>query len=1566
ICSHGFFGEECSFPCRCLDNSCQSTVNSPGCITGCEPGTFGLGCKHNCSCTPENLCSHINGNCISPNHCTPDRTGPACQTCKFSFLSFHLLIYSVRSRLTNAPNLEVTCASLTISWSEFNSSIDSGVSDVREYRLELRSGASTNFTELRTVSREQVMDGVYRVVVSDAKPGERYWARVVPIFFHGMGGDGYLEEGIASPPQSAFILKEDHVQNALMCQRCRVESRNESEMFFLGLTIWGKLRLQYPFCKNMPSTPIRFENKESADDVRRHLIHPHTHAYTTSPSTLSLSPSPVAERLTGPRNCALVGLAGRWAVFRWHHGLNSCGLGKLAGYELSLTSLGWVGTDEGDEATGGEVVVKRYRTGTLTTAIVAADLTPATKYRAQVFALYEHGSVACSDFSTDGRENKGSDGSGGSIEFNTFTEAEVTAPPKLHVSLLERHYDGFVVRLHLLDALPLEPSQLWVSAFPVETRLPQTVDLDGGDASVQTALGVVHTFSFASNIHPATRYRFYAWAAPTLKMRFVGVTMEFWTAPKPFKAFPNFVMPAPQVLEVLDRSLHLRFPNVSGYTGGSLTDFFLAVSPDHAHVTTSSKQEEVSSVLRRHLSLPSNARIVLHSRSHPSHVVVVGDGIVEMDMDFSSRSSDLQVFADPPLEPDTNYTLLVFVASSLYDAADTIDEGDFVVSPKGTKVVRTAPLATTRSGGTSAAAVGTGFAVFFSLVCILLLALHLWWRCLRHQPVLWRKSKRYSLNMRPKRRLSGAFTPSSVEDCMSAMPNSYGSWSFPLNLRDPRFLVIDPQHGPDNTLLGTKDLREIAETFFREYRSLPVNKALPQVQARRGVNRGKNRCIESLPFDHNRVQLKRHCGMGDSQTDYINASYVDSYLRRRVYICAQSPFNAATASDFWSMVVQCNVAQIVLLDNQIEAGVVKCTKYWPDPGKLEGGGSERRQYDSVVIEAENTMEYAYFSVRRFRVTDLSAAGGSQQCVMQYHYHRWRLHDSDNEESLVDEFDHLAFIDFYFHVKMVTRLEDGPILVHCEDGVSRSSVFVAFDTLFQQLMHEHAVTVARTCTALRRARQHAVPSARHFALLYDLLFEAGIAGHALLDLDIRSALASLSQRNVTAGFTYLREQWYLLHNYTLPLPTSQPSSGTANGEGEDELAAVWVDGLSACKDVVLARSPTTAAAATAFWRLVFQHRITCVMDMEPSCYEADGDAFPFWPPYIGGAAGDTEEEALLGTHNATAAAAFTRVLDISRVVDSEGETVVPYDTGAWFHLAEFQLAQVGRLEALPLPPLLLSPRRNRRYRRQQQHQSDHRRATGCLFRRSIIIRRLLPLQQQQISATRRAEFHTVNVFHFKAHWRQGNQVPPRDAMLQAIETFSVALGVGPAAVLCADGATRSGLFLAAHLLVERLGRDRFVDLFHTLKALKLRRHAVVVSVSQLRFLYRLLIAWVDETMIKGPHKNPKIHFHLEDSFVATPRSSRQDLSASAVFSSSRVSAQMSGAVFGGTNGSNSSLGATGSDDEEEEVAAMMTGSPRTVTVLYRYFSEELSRLLMSKGALHAGEAMGSRRQEQLFA
>lgn len=110
--------------------------------------------------------------------------------------------------------------------------------------------------------------------------------------------------------------------------------------------------------------------------------------------------------------------------------------------------------------------------------------------------------------------------------------------------------------------------------------------------------------------------------------------------------------------------------------------------------------------------------------------------------------------------------------------------------------------------------------------------------------------------------------------------------------------------------------------------SLPVNKALPQAHANKAVNRCKNRSQDALPYDHNRVQLRR--AANSLRNDYINASFVDSYMRRKAYIAAQSPFNTTTAGDFWAMIAQCNVSQVVFLTNQVEDGAVRCTKYWPE------------------------------------------------------------------------------------------------------------------------------------------------------------------------------------------------------------------------------------------------------------------------------------------------------------------------------------------------------------------------------------------------------------------------------------------------------------------------------------------------------------------------------------------------------------------------------------------------------------------------------------------------------------
>lgn len=236
-------------------------------------------------------------------------------------------------------------------------------------------------------------------------------------------------------------------------------------------------------------------------------------------------------------------------------------------------------------------------------------------------------------------------------------------------------------------------------------------------------------------------------------------------------------------------------------------------------------------------------------------------------------------------------------------------------------------------------------------------------------------------------------------------------------------------------------------------------------------------------------------------------------------------------------------------------------------------------------------------------------------------------------------------------------------------------------------------------------------------------------------------------------------------------------------------------------------------------------------MEPTCFEPEGDAIPFWPPSSENPYERTcDEEALFGMK--CGPSAFTHMSHIGNIVDTEGEEIrARDDTGPWFQLGDFHFAQIGRLVALP-PFISLSPRRG--YRKVV--------SATTLFKQRILVRRILPQSTYrcQNNYPRRAEFHTVEVLHFKAHWRYGEQIPPKGAMIQAMEVFKGCRGLGASLVLCDDGITRSGLFVASHLLTERLTSDRFLDLFHTLKALKLRRSEVVCSVVSLIILSRLIL------------------------------------------------------------------------------------------------------------------------------
>nr|VZI20846.1 unnamed protein product [Spirometra erinaceieuropaei] len=123
------------------------------------------------------------------------------------------------------------------------------------------------------------------------------------------------------------------------------------------------------------------------------------------------------------------------------------------------------------------------------------------------------------------------------------------------------------------------------------------------------------------------------------------------------------------------------------------------------------------------------------------------------------------------------------------------------------------------------------------------------------------------------------------------------------------------------------------------------------------VNLLKNRRSDCLPHEANRVKLTPIRGVDGS--DYINASYVDSYSSRSAFIATQTPLPECL-DDFWRMVWETGSCIIVQLDRRAE-DTVPDAPYWPT--------EEAIRFDYVVVEPVADYGMPAYILRELRITD---------------------------------------------------------------------------------------------------------------------------------------------------------------------------------------------------------------------------------------------------------------------------------------------------------------------------------------------------------------------------------------------------------------------------------------------------------------------------------------------------------------------------------------------------------------------------------------------------------------------
>ncbi|KAL8178211.1 UNVERIFIED_CONTAM: hypothetical protein K2H54_036105 [Gekko kuhli] len=275
-------------------------------------------------------------------------------------------------------------------------------------------------------------------------------------------------------------------------------------------------------------------------------------------------------------------------------------------------------------------------------------------------------------------------------------------------------------------------------------------------------------------------------------------------------------------------------------------------------------------------------------------------------------------------------------------------------------------------------------------------------------------------------------------------------------------------------LLWESYKRKIADEgrlFLDEFQSIPrVFSKFSIRDARKPYNQNKNRYVDILPYDYNRVELSSI--ISDPGSDYINASHIDGFKEPRKYIAAQGPKDE-TMDDFWRMIWEQKATVIVMVTRCEEGNRNKCAKYWPSMEE------ETASYGDIVVKISDCKVCPDYIIRKLHITNRREKTAARD-VTHIQFTSWPDHGVPDDAHLL--------LKLRRRVNALSNFFSGPIVVHCSAGVGRTGTYIGIDAMLEGLETEGRVDVYGYVVKLRRQRCLMVQVETQYILIHQALVE----------------------------------------------------------------------------------------------------------------------------------------------------------------------------------------------------------------------------------------------------------------------------------------------------------------------------------------------------------------------------------------------------------------------------------------------------------------------------------------------
>ncbi|CCA65616.1 Receptor-type tyrosine-protein phosphatase mu [Caenorhabditis elegans] len=573
--------------------------------------------------------------------------------------------------------------------------------------------------------------------------------------------------------------------------------------------------------------------------------------------------------------------------------------------------------------------------------------------------------------------------------------------------------------------------------------------------------------------------------------------------------------------------------------------------------------------------------------------------------------------------------------------------------------------------------------------------------------------------------------------------------------------------------------------FKGEY--LMVNRSIDNNKCRCDVGStmmDRNPYPDTLPYDYNRVILPRIDG--DENSHYINASYVNSWLRDKAYVVTQAVRTKPMNAEFWRMVWELGSNCIVMLTKVFDFMRVMCLQYWP---------LTKFQFREIEVETTEVKTYSHFVIRTFKLTRTTPESIETRIVKHFHFTEWEL----------DSFPYIsAFIELRRRVRqfMEKNPVEAPMVVHCSNGAGRSGAFLALDANLELMKKTGQLDFFEYAKTLVNSRPHLIDSVEQYMFIYEVLSEAVMCNVQPIEMHLlkeRSSMYKAKKNRELLETQETHENKLLMHLtptlrigdcagghrlenrgknrdvMVVPPDHARPYLQTLHGESKDYtyINAVEVDGFTRKAEFIVTEWPKQSTVDS-FWTLIYDHACHTVVNL------SNQGSQRHYPSFI---------------HNKGKANYGPFIVEIMNYHQYPAMTS---------HMVKvmkrtFMISDIMATGA-------------------QNQQIDAEVRICC-----VIQVRMWPIENKVPLSTT----GLIDVIKMARSWRK--RAPDRP------ETK-------PTIVMSHNGVSRVGVYIGANICIDQMDIDHEVDVFHAVKMMRINRPQLIDMKDEYKYLYDVMLHW----------------------------------------------------------------------------------------------------------------------------